>query len=206
MSAVERFKALSHREQTKILDKYRDWNTDHDWWDAVYEHFIEDMTERGISIDTKGKNSPAIYFTGFWSQGDGACFEGHISDWSSWLQDFPMIRAYQKKAGLSMSWTSDGNYCHSYTLRFHGNLDAPSAEDLGFEGLRAIAHEQAMGELADEWERLQNDVEVKVRGFCDNLYSDLEKEYDYLTSDETVIESLEANGMFEEIMEEYEDA
>ncbi len=52
-----------------LIDKYRDVLVGHgDWYESVYEHFKEMMSVIGIRVDK-------VYFSGFWSQGDGACFD-----------------------------------------------------------------------------------------------------------------------------------
>jgi hypothetical protein len=57
-----------------LIDKYRHINVEHvEWWDSEYDCFKQDMAEVGIEVDN-------IYFSGFWSQGDGACFEGKIDN------------------------------------------------------------------------------------------------------------------------------
>ena len=63
----------------ELIDKHRHWNVEHiDWWDCTYSDFKERMTAIGIEVDR-------MYFSGFWSQGDGACFEGSVSDWRLFL-------------------------------------------------------------------------------------------------------------------------
>lgn len=61
----------------KVIEKHRDINVSFDWWDFIYEDFNERNNEY-FGIDK-------IYFSGFWSQGDGAMFE--YSDISNRLRD-----------------------------------------------------------------------------------------------------------------------
>lgn len=91
MTALEdpRWLALSKERRDALLEKHRNTNIKHvEWWDGVYEQFVESCTEKGIRVDTHdvqtvgGKTiaKPSVYFSGFWSQGDGACFEGRVDD------------------------------------------------------------------------------------------------------------------------------
>ena len=34
----------------ELVEKYRDINVDHDWWDFTYEDFKNDMREKGIEV------------------------------------------------------------------------------------------------------------------------------------------------------------
>lgn len=71
------FDELSPEAQKKALENYRDINTDYeDWADPIIEGFIEDMLEKfGVDI-----SRDEIYYTGFYSQGDGASFKGTVVD------------------------------------------------------------------------------------------------------------------------------
>ena len=64
--------ALSTRRKDQLLEANRDVNVQFDWWTSTYESFVEDCRAIGIEVDPE-----RIHFSGFWSQGDGACFEGH---------------------------------------------------------------------------------------------------------------------------------
>lgn len=224
LSDIERFKLLPQHVQDEILDKHRDWNVadGYDWWDSVYYDFIEKMKEQGIEVDTKTERThkgreyvrPAIYFRGFWSQGDGACFEGRVADWNLvlTLNNFPMLKQYREEfADMYLTWRTSGSYCHEHTLSFEDDdtyplyLDGYYNKEEDPTGLRMMAKEQLQDELVKEWERFKEFFEEKVRGFCCELYDNLEKEHEYLTSDEAVLESLSANDLLDELMKEYDE-
>ncbi len=67
-------------------DKARAWfrqTIDDDWWDSVYDDFEQICPILGVTLATTPvrlmgggtRQKPCIWFSGFWSQGDGACFE-----------------------------------------------------------------------------------------------------------------------------------
>ena len=66
---------------------YRETCLDHEWYDAVFEDFeticrILGVTLRTSPIGLMGggtRDRAHVFFRGFWSQGDGASFEGHYS-------------------------------------------------------------------------------------------------------------------------------
>jgi hypothetical protein len=219
LSDIERFKALPQDAQDAILDKHRDWNVSdsYDWWDGVYEQFIEKMKENGIEVYTRTQRTargrmyeePAIYFRGFWSQGDGACFEGRVLDWNLVLttHNFPLLMQHREEFNtMQFSWKSSGNYCHEHTLSFDDEDSYPvyltAYDDL--PELRRIAVEQLHNELATEWSQFREHFEEVVKNYCRELYSDLEKEHEYLCSDEAILDSLSANDLLVELIEEYE--
>ena len=79
MDAQDRWATLPDEVKTRVLEEYKDFNTaGFEWWDSVYESFKEDMRNIGVEVDR-------MYFSGFWSQGDGACFEGEVKAWELFL-------------------------------------------------------------------------------------------------------------------------
>lgn len=62
-----KFNELLPDQKSKVLDSLRDINTDHDWFDFVKADFHEKLKKLGF-YNIKSE------FSGFWSQGDGACF------------------------------------------------------------------------------------------------------------------------------------
>ena len=66
---------------------YRDEGIYDEWYDHVYENFETVCRIVGITLQTSAvrlygggtREKPNIWFRGFWSQGDGACYEGRYS-------------------------------------------------------------------------------------------------------------------------------
>ena len=86
-TTVYRLDELSEAAKDNARAWYREGGFDYDWYDAVYEDFRRIADILGIRIKTRTvrlmgggvRQEPCIWFTGFWSQGDGAAFEGHYS-------------------------------------------------------------------------------------------------------------------------------
>ena len=71
------FDELDDAAKNRAMDWYREGALDYDWWESCYEAAANAGAHMGIDLGKKGRNAgPAIYFSGFSSQGDGACFEG----------------------------------------------------------------------------------------------------------------------------------
>lgn len=199
MTALEdpRWLALSEERRDTLLEKYRNTNVeDVEWWDSVYEQFDEQMAEVGIYVNREthgrqGLQRLCIYFSGFWSQGDGACFEGHVDDWHKFLiaaGEPNLAELYLKlDQNLHLSWCQSGHYYHSCCTSFASDLAAENPhdeeDDPFMHGVWKTLFEDGM-----LFERHEDDFIAYVRGLMDELYKDLEKEYEYLTSDETVVE------------------
>lgn len=190
-----RWLALSPARREALLEEHRDVNVENiDWWDGVYEYFIEECKEQGIDIEERARSrQPAIYFSGFWSQGDGACFEGRVGDWPKFLVAFgrpDLAVMYQKfDERLTLSWQHGGHYYHANCTSFSSDLYVPNPYDEEPDPLQYAAWDVAY-EGGNLFENLEEDFIEFVRGRMSDLYRALENEYDYLTRDETVVDYL----------------
>ena len=192
--------SLERRES--LLETYRYINVEHDrWYECVYSDFKEDMREVGIRVDR-------MFFSGFSSQGDGACFEGGFDNLKTYLDhhhkdQYPMIRKLMDHGGhVYIGCRHSGHYSHENCTSF--SADADTLYHL--VECPTEFHEQIVDtwdkQLEDEVEAFENDVTEQWRTYMQELYRKLEAEYDYRVSDEAVWEAIEAN----ELDEEMEDA
>ncbi len=133
-------------------DKARAWfreTIDDDWWDSVYDDFERICPILGVTLATTTvrlmgggtRQKPCIWFSGFWSQGDGACFEGRyayaprasrrIRDYAP--QDTELhriadaLQALQRPNfyQLTASFRQTGRYSHAYAMTFDVDRDSP---------------------------------------------------------------------------------
>ncbi len=200
MTALEdpRWLALSEERRNALLEKHRDTNVEHvKWFDGVYEQFEEECAEKGICVDRRHQHvvgarpfdEPAIYFSGFWSQGDGACFEGCVNDWPKFLvaAGHPkLVELYEKlNHSLTLNWRHRGHYYHSGCTSFEHDLYVGNPYDAETDVLQYAAWDVAT-ERGDIFDCKEGDFIKYVRGLMDALYKSLEEEHDGLTSDETV--------------------
>lgn len=186
----------------EILDKYRDWNVSEgiDWWDTTIEQFVEDMAEKGIITDTE-----KVWFRGFWSQGDGACFAGSLDTMKFFaahpdvLEGFPNHKHMIEVGGddFSIQVKQDGRYSHEYTMSLTLMYDVDLEDHFDTDtALGKWAYEQHDKGIDDELHDFEDAVLEIVRGYAKTLYKNLEEEYEYLTSDEAVKEAIEANELW----------
>lgn len=212
MTPLDRFNALPARQRDEILDKHRTYNVDNlNWWNYVYDYFREDMDAIGIEVHK-------MYFSGFWSQGDGACFEGRVYSWGEFLKSAgytcPALIALAENSwvfGVSHS----GHYYHENCTSFSYDMASPS--DYCYSELDEFVehHSPYKTEIQNaafltilqgyDYDALYNEFEKAFKGHMRDLYSRLEVEYDSLTSDESVLEALNANDMLTEIIDQLEE-
>jgi hypothetical protein len=173
---------LDEQTREKVLDQQRNWNVDHNWWEYIYGDATCLGLLMGITVDN-------ISFSGFWSQGDGACYDGRysfkpgageairaecddeelarIADELALLQTTLKLQA-DVQVGAVIS--TRGSYSHSGTMYF----DFEFGRDL---------------EDSDpDIEPVTSELAQLLRDFADWIYRQLEAEYEHLTSDETLTE------------------
>ncbi|MFA5396655.1 MAG: hypothetical protein WC346_11670 [Methanogenium sp.] len=170
---VYSFAELSKEAKEKAYKDNRYWNVDGiEWWDFICEDFIERMKCLGYIIRDKD-----IEFAGFWSQGDGACFEAEI-DFKLWIKTFPKLEQKLNKVDLDEIHAIIGRNPHHYSH------EMCMFGETTYEGEKNI--DEVLNEIEEE---LTNDSRNEAK----KLYKMLKESYDELTSDESIGESLEAN-------------
>ena len=189
MISDPRWNALDKSRRDELLSEYRDINTgfgEH-WWENVDAQIREEMEEIGIRVTR-------LYFSGFWSRGDGAAIEGYVDDWFkvfTHLKD-PHAEARGRLAnteGWEFRVTSSGRNCHSGTLQAAYDIPEDSNPfDQDEDPLRHYAWRIANPHAPSEHgiEALEKQLLQLFIERSDDAYKRLEAEYNYLTSDEVV--------------------
>lgn len=176
-------------------EKAREWlrlcqQHDSRWSESVIDDFVTTVAPCfGFTVGkSRGTRTlPAVYWSGFWSQGDGASFAG---TWN-WLQVSPqkladncpadeelagamrrLVSLFEGDAGESLTdvphaeVSPSGSYSHKFCTRF----DCENMTD-----------------------SQQSEFEDISRDLMQWLYRALENEYEYVNSDEQLVESILAN-------------
>jgi hypothetical protein len=176
------FGELSEEAQQTALEKNYDINVDFEDWS---ECIIDDATEIGALMGIEIKN---VYFNGFWSQGDGACFEGNyeyrkgsvkaVCDYApvdltlhrivKCLQVTQRLNFYQ----LNASITQSGHYTH--------------------EGCTAI---DVLRNYNSATLEATEDISELLRDFMRWIYKQLEQEYAFQTEAEQIKDTIIANDL-----------
>ena len=197
-TVVYAIEELSETATENARTWYRTTCVEQEWYDAVFEDFETVCRLLGITLRTSPvplmgggtRDAAHIYFRGFWSQGDGACFEGsfghaggapkairaHAPNDTELHRIADILQAVQRRNFYQL--LSDirhrGHYCHEYCMAIAVERDS--------------ANGQAMTEDAGDT------VTEALRDLARWLYRALRREYEFLTSDAAVDEAIALNG------------
>lgn len=179
---VYKFHELPEDARQRAIEKHYDINVDYEWWDGDFDDFTTIAGFLGIDIDK-------IYFSGFGCQGDGACFEGYyqykkgsvkaIKGYAPLDKELHIIaqelQELQRKYFYSITATvkQSGHYMHESCTSFDINADE--------------------NYINDSFTEIEDGIKELLRDFMRWVYRKLEEQYYYLTSEESIIETIEAN-------------
>lgn len=186
---------VSDEVKQELIEKHRDINVDYDWWDYVYEDFKQDMKEKGIEVTR-------MYFSGFYSQGDGACFEGlvPVSQFSKFMEihglndKFPAAKFFANNNDLRLDmYRHHHHYCHENTVEV--SLYEITGNPYEEFSTRWEVYDTMQTLFEEEYALLEVECEEIVKDYMRDLYSNLRKEYEYLSSNDAVWETIVANEL-----------
>lgn len=173
----------------QLRDKHRYVNVDVDWWEYTYDWAREEAAKFGLDIDK-------IYFSGFSSQGDGASFTGSLyfkecnedtlpedvrDVYRAIHEQYALMKVVDPEVEFSVKITQHGNYSHENTMHFEFYVE----EIEGYERY-------------ERYEPDEETIEEALRDYARWIYRTLEKDYDYLISDEAIDEWLSDSEYNEE--------
>lgn len=190
---VYKFEELSDAAKEKARDWYRKgiFTESYDW------EYVYDDAERigaliGIEINASRNNGTgkAIYFSGFSSQGDGACFEG------SYTYKKGALKALQAEIGTESDEDKEliriATKLQELQRRNFYRIECRMKQSGHYyhSGCMSVEH---VGDNFSSDTDAEQEVTQLMRDFADWIYTCLEKEYEYKMSDEAVDESILAN-------------
>jgi len=183
---MKHFSEMTKDEQREAIEAVRNSDSylDYNWYEGTDDDF------KAI-LETIGFYEPETRFSGFSSQGDGASFKGYYSYETGSVQAIEAyapkdeelqritkeFKAIQAKACYDIEFVltySHSNYVHENTM----HIEARSR--------RGNIKEETAEQYEDELLQLCKDL----AGW---YYKKLEADYDYLNSDECIMEHIKAN-------------
>jgi hypothetical protein len=188
------FDELSEEAKETAIEKNYDINTDYEWWDSVYEDFSNLCGALGIDVNLK-----KTYFNGFYNQGSGSSFNAEFR-----LMD--LLQAIEAKKHIEYAPKDAPDL-------FHPDIDRRVLKLLGMDDIHVYCRikdtnrESSVTVDVDiDDSRVIYDGNVdkelsKIEDYCQEiadelnhwLFKTLEKEYEYLTTNESIAETLRIN-------------
>ena len=151
---------------------------DYEWWDCIYDDAKAVGECLGIRIDD-------ISFSGFYSQGCGCSFSGYYSYHKGWKK---ALKAYapNDKELLEIGQALQ-------------DIQRPAFYELGGEIKGNERYWRTRIDLHWQYSEHEQAINDMLSNFADWIYNNLQTEYEWLSSEEQLIESAQANGyMFDE--------
>jgi len=190
---------FTYSELTPVAQSaaFEQWNSNvevfDDWHECVYEDWKGKLGERGVT-------DVEISFSGFYSQGDGACFIGSIDlrellEWEH--QNNPEHSMALKYSPIYISqininpgeWANfniklvrgggSNHYSHENTVSIESELECSSEE---LEG--ELSQHWYDGEYSGSHSCLETEILELCRNWMKEIYKDLEADYNYYFSQE----------------------
>ena len=196
-TTVFRLDELSERAKEQARAWYREASDCDDWHESVFDDFEAICAILGVRLATRSvrlfgggtRQKPCIWFSGFASQGDGASFEGalrfaagarkairaHAPEDSELHRIADGLQAIQRRNfyQLRAEASQRGRGCHEYSMSITVERESPNNQEMTADAEDTVA--ELLRDLA-RW-----------------LYRQLEREYEYQTSDEVTDEAILVN-------------
>lgn len=177
------FNELSDVAKEVAIEFYMNINV-HDGW---YEHVSDKHKDL---IEKAGFDIKDIYYTGFWSQGDGAMFTYKGLENTLLHQAVDTLQLPEWKKRVLKNGYLSGRGIHSGMYYHYNSCD----HQIYLETDNGVHYYKNIEELFATYEgEVESYIKDLYKTLCDSLYRDLSNTYDELTSREAVIEGIEAN-------------
>lgn len=164
---------LGEEAKAKAIENCRDINV----MDAEDYNFPVIERAEGDLL-ALGYHDIEILYSGFWSQGDGACFTAQVD-----IQKY--IEAHKLKTKFRKLWEYEGG---TITIKHNAHYFYSTSTTVEADGF--YYEDKKLGEQADA---LVEMIEKEREELGNKIYKELEEAYDNTTSDEAVIETIECN-------------
>lgn len=180
---VYTFDELSEEAKEMAIEANRYIHVEHnEWYEDIYDTFKEKYSDL-FEITN-------IYFSGFWSQGDGAMFEyGGITD--KLIDEFIAQLKFSplRKKIIKDIFYFSGNGKHKYS--YYHERSCSHNINVEHNYIVSMGHYPNIDDLMDDLQIMfEAFIEERYIDLAQELYSMLESEYEWLTSDEDITETL----------------
>lgn len=176
-----KFDELSDEAKETAIENHREKYLDYKWWDTTFEDVNQIGEVIGIDIDN-------IYFSHMYCQGSGACFEGTYQYKKGALKAIkehaPKDEAlHQIAKDLQIAQRKYFYLLHA-TVKHSGHYHHENCTDITVVNPERDYYYQ---ELCD------TGIDEALKDFMRWVMKRLYAEYEYMTSEEAIIEAIQAN-------------
>jgi len=165
-----------------IIEKYSEINVDHEWWDYILEEFCKDLENSGFHVE-RGD----IEFSGFHSQGDGASFTGYINI-LEYLKSTKQLTKYSALVRAIRNNKIENSINISRFNSHYSHENTCSVDEIEYYDYDSLS-DKVLSQITE----IESELEDARCEFSQDLYRKLDQSYEYLTSAESIIETLSAN-------------
>jgi len=186
---LKNIKELNQDLINTIIEKNRDINVDYDWYSIIQEDYIKKLNDIGF-IDAE------INFSGFWSQGDGASFDCSNLDFELLLNTIKkdltekeynrILKFYYIDNETFNFYIEKNQFANHYYHKKTRYIDLDWYNDKWY---KLDLLKDLQNKVLDLLEELRLDL-------CGEIYKSLREEYEYLISDDCILETLIINNYY----------
>lgn len=180
----------------KVVEKWAESQCQDEWWEWTFKDAKRMGALMGITVED-------IYFSGFWSQGDGASFTGRYACKPDAVQaitrecggsDKELIRIASELSVLQTTLKLQHGFTFECTIARdrYSNYSHSGTINVDVWGTKENVDEDIVDDAAAEY--VEPTLSL-MRAFADWIYRQLEAEHEYLTSEKAVTESIESSGL-----------
>ena len=189
------FKELGRTAKQRALTEFRHLNIGFDWWVDEYEDFVNLCATLGITVD-RG----SLKFSGFHAQGDGSAFSAsldfarlpeaiRLQAWKAYapLQEFrfPELQVDRRVLGL----VGNGILPNEMQIIARQRVNAITVN----LGIYVVQEYKTHDNLFEELDKLEDWLRAVADTLNRYLYETLRRQYEFLTADSTLKESILLN-------------
>lgn len=181
---VFEFKELEDEVKEKVLDKHREINLDYDWWDFIIEDFIQEAGELGFLIKEEDVTFELDRGPHFNVNTKGIDIKKDI------LKGYTIYAYIYIKSGYSTLGYGINSDFELVIEELHkGDAQIIKKEDRETDELEGVVSDMI-------WSGVEEKLNAKIQdlvNLCEEYYKRLKSEYEYMLSDEGIIDTIEAN-------------
>lgn len=195
------FDELPEDIRKKVVDRLGSINVDYGWWEFVYDDFFRLAKTFGVKVNLK-----KTFFTGFYHQSQGSSYTAHVDTgkliqcikdraWKEYAPDLEFNFPEITSAILRIRKLIINN-----VIDFGGCVRPTNRETAIYTDFDTTKYTVCKCQNPVNVEKAIEQTEELVSVVCEELnhflFRSLRDEFDYLTSEEAIVETIRANQYY----------